>query len=133
MASDGSLYGIGVCILHKMEDESLKPIAHGSRTLFPVEKSLKSRRKHWELFLQLLNSIDSSMEEIFLWIDHKPLLRIYGSERAYQLILQTGCKDGEPFSFITILKWSFSHLQKLVMPMDCQDLSQNIPNPLKTW
>ena len=26
----------------------------------------------------------------------------------------------------------FSHLQKLVMPTDYRNLSQNIPNPLKT-
>ena len=45
---------------------SLKPITYASEMLLPAEKknALKSRRKHWELFLQLPNSIDSSMEDI---------------------------------------------------------------------
>ena len=42
-------------------------------------------------------------------------IRSIVQKRADQLILQTGCKDGGPFSQILILKWSFSHLQKLVI------------------
>ena len=43
VASDASLYGIRACISPKMEDESLKPIAHASRTLLPAEKLLSDR------------------------------------------------------------------------------------------
>ena len=38
VASNASSYGIGACIVHKLEDGSIKPIAHTSRTLLPVGK-----------------------------------------------------------------------------------------------
>lgn len=34
-----STYGVGACILHKMPDGTLKPIAHASRTLLPAEQN----------------------------------------------------------------------------------------------
>ena len=37
VASDPSAYGISTCILHKMPDGSMKPIAHVLRTLLPAE------------------------------------------------------------------------------------------------
>ena len=38
VTSDGSSYGVGACILHKMPDETKNPIAHASRTLLPAKK-----------------------------------------------------------------------------------------------
>ena len=47
VANDASSYGIAACILYKMEDGSLKPIAHASRTLLLAGRiALRSRRKH---------------------------------------------------------------------------------------
>ena len=45
VASDASSYSIGACILDKMEDGLLKPIAHASRKLLPAEKKLLSDRE----------------------------------------------------------------------------------------
>ena len=39
VASNASSYVVGACILHKMTDGTLKPIAHALRTLLPVEKN----------------------------------------------------------------------------------------------
>ena len=39
VASDASSYGVGACILHKMTDRALKPIAHASSALLPAEKN----------------------------------------------------------------------------------------------
>ena len=43
LTSYASSYGTGTCILYKMEDRSLKPIAHASNTLLPAEKILSHR------------------------------------------------------------------------------------------
>lgn len=40
-----SSYGIGVCILHKLKDRSLKPIAHASRMLLLAEKGYSQIEK----------------------------------------------------------------------------------------
>ena len=45
VACDASLYGIGACILHKMEDRSLKPIVNTSKTLLLAENKLFSDRE----------------------------------------------------------------------------------------
>ena len=57
VASDASSYGVGACILHKMTDGTLKPIAHVSRVLLPAEKYIhKSKKK----FLGLYSESQSS-------------------------------------------------------------------------
>ena len=45
VASNTSPYGTGACILHKMPDESTKPIAHASRTLLPAERNYSQIEK----------------------------------------------------------------------------------------
>ena len=51
VASDAS---IEAWILHKLDDGSIKPIAHASRTLLPTEKiTLRLRKNHSELYFQL--------------------------------------------------------------------------------
>lgn len=47
VASDASAYGIGACILHKMDDGKVKPIAHASRSLLPAEKNYSQIAKHY--------------------------------------------------------------------------------------
>ena len=39
VASDASSYGVGACILSKMNDGTTKPIAHKSRALLPAKKN----------------------------------------------------------------------------------------------
>ena len=49
VTSDTSLYGIGACILHKIENGSLKPIANASCTLlYKEKKTFRSRKKSLE-------------------------------------------------------------------------------------
>ena len=45
VASDGSSYGVGSCIQHKMTDGTTKPIAHASRALLPAEKNYSQIEK----------------------------------------------------------------------------------------
>ena len=54
VASNASSYGVGVCILHKMTDGTLKPIAHVLRPLLPAGKKIirKSKKKLLGLFSQ---------------------------------------------------------------------------------
>ena len=53
VTSDTSLCGVGGCILHKMTDATLKPMAHALRALLPAEKIIhKSKKKLLGLYLQ---------------------------------------------------------------------------------
>ena len=45
VTSNASSYGVGACILYKMTDGILKPIAHALRALFPAEKNLFANQK----------------------------------------------------------------------------------------
>ena len=45
VASDGSSYGIGACILHELPDGSRKAVAHASRSLLPAEKQYSQIEK----------------------------------------------------------------------------------------
>lgn len=45
VASDASAYGVGSCILHKMPDGTIKPIAHASRALLPADKNYSQIEK----------------------------------------------------------------------------------------
>ena len=72
VASDTSSYGIGACILHKMEDESLKSriLLHAGKNYSQIEKEVLgiifavTRFIHGRYFI--------------LQTDHKPLLTVYG-------------------------------------------------------
>ena len=48
-ASDGSSYGVGACILHKMTDWIFKPIAYASRALLSVGKNYSQIEKKGSL------------------------------------------------------------------------------------
>ena len=45
VARDASSYVVGLCTLHKMTDDTLKPIPHASRALLPAEKNYSQIEK----------------------------------------------------------------------------------------
>ena len=45
VASDARSHGIGACIMHKLKDGSIKPIAYVSKTLLPAEKNYSGIEK----------------------------------------------------------------------------------------
>ena len=82
VASDPSSYGVGSCILRKMDDGTKKPIAHASRTLLPAEK-------HYSLIEKEVLGIFAGTKfhrylhgRFFtLQTDHKPLITIFGPKK----------------------------------------------------
>ena len=83
VASDASLYRIGACILHKMTDGILKPIAHVLQVLLPVKKNYSQIEKE---VLEIIFTVSKFHHYIYsghftLQTDHKPLLTIFGSKK----------------------------------------------------
>ena len=82
-ASEASLYGIGACILHKMPDRSLKPVAHASRTLFPAEKNHSQIEKEPLGIIFAVTKFHRYIhgKHFTLQMDHKELLIMFGSKK----------------------------------------------------
>ena len=133
-ASDASLYGVGVCILHKMPDGTKKPIAHASRTLLPAKKYYSQIEKAALGILFAGTKFHRYIRGRFLTLqtDYKPLITIFGSKSVYQFILPIGYKDGERFYWTTILKSNTSRQNRLATQMDYQGWYRGIVNPSRT-
>ena len=85
VASHASLYSVGACILHKMTDGTLKPIAHALRALLPVEKDYSQIIKE---ALGIILAVSKFHHYIYsrhftLQTDHKPLLTIFVSKMVF--------------------------------------------------
>ena len=123
VASDTSSYGIGVCILHKMNDGTTKPIAHVSRALLLAEKNYSQIEKEALAIIFVISKFHCFIHGWYfiLQTDHKPLLTIFGLKKKVCLwILPTDCRDGVPSYSIIILKWSTYHQINLDMWIDFQ-------------
>ena len=83
VASDASWYGIGACILHKMEDGSLKRISHAPRTLLPAETNYSQIENEALGIIFAVTKFHSFIHgrHFILQTDHKPLFTIYGSKK----------------------------------------------------
>lgn len=83
IASDSRAYGIGACIMHKLEDDSIKQIAHTSRVLLPAEQnySVIEKKSLWIVFALKKFHRFIHGRQFTLQTDHKPLLVIYGSKK----------------------------------------------------
>ena len=96
VASDASSYGVGACMLHKMPDETKKPIVHASRTLLPGEKHYSQIEKEALGIIFAATKFHRYLHDRFftLQTDHKPLITIFGS------------KNGLPvYTANRLLKW----------------------------
>ena len=85
VASDASSYGVGSCILHKMPDETKKPIAHASRTLLPAEKPYSQIEKEALGIIFAVTKFHRYLHSRFftLQTDHKPPITKKGSTNLY--------------------------------------------------
>ena len=82
VASDTSSYRIEACIMHRLKDSSIKPIACAYRTLIPAEKKLLSNRKSLGIVFALKKFHRFLHGRRFtLQTDHRPLLSIFGSKK----------------------------------------------------
>ena len=96
IASDISSYCVGTCILHKMTDETLKPIAHASRALLPAEKKLFANRKrgYWDYIRSL--KVSPLYLQSTLPPTNRPQATTHysGLKKVFQRIQPTDCIDG---------------------------------------
>ena len=83
VASDASSHGIGACILHKMSDGKLKPVAHASRSLLPAERNYSQIEKEALAIIFAVTKFHRYIHgrSFILQTDHKPLISIYGSKK----------------------------------------------------
>lgn len=83
VASDASSYGLGACMLHKMPNGNMMPIAHASRSLLPAERQYSQIEKE---ALAIIFAVTKFHRYIYgrfftLQTDHKPLITIFGSKK----------------------------------------------------
>ena len=68
IASDASNYGVGVVILHKYKDGTMKAVAHKSRSLLPAEtKYSQIEKETLAIIYTIKNSTSIYMEEVLLY------------------------------------------------------------------
>ena len=83
VASDTSSHGIGTCIMHKLKDNSIKPIAHASRTLLPTKKNYSVIEKESLEIVFILKKYHRFLNgrKFTLQMDPRPLLVISGLKK----------------------------------------------------
>ena len=80
---DASAYGLGVCLVHIMDDGSQKPIAYASRTLSKPERAYAQIEREG---LALVFGVRRFHQYLYgrpftLVTDHRPLCKIFGSKQ----------------------------------------------------
>ena len=83
--------GIGDCIMYKLKDSSIKPIAHAFRTLLPTEKNYSVIEKVSLFALKCHRFVHG--RGFTLQTDNKPFC---GPKKAYRPKQLIGSCDGEP-------------------------------------
>lgn len=83
VASDASLYGNQACIVHKLKDVPLKPIAHESRTLLPAVKGYSQIEKEALVIIFAVMKLHRYIHKrhFKLQTNHRPLLTKFGSKK----------------------------------------------------
>ena len=83
VASDGSSYRVGSCILHKMPDGTKKQIAHASRAFLLAEKHYSQIENEALEIIFAVTKFHRYLHGRFftLQTDHKPLITIFGSRK----------------------------------------------------
>ena len=120
-ASDASSYGVGACILHKMTDVAIKPIAHVLRALLHAEKNyLQIEKEALGHFCSLKVSPFYSWSTLYATDWPQSITHYFGHKERSAYSHSQHCRDGVQSCLIIASKWCNYHRINSVMRTDYQ-------------